>query len=83
MSIVKHPLSTEKAIRMLEAENKMIFVCDRRSNKKEIKAELESLFSIKIISINTLIDRDGNKRAIVKLSEETPALDVATNLGMM
>jgi large subunit ribosomal protein L23 len=83
MSIIKHPLSTEKAIRMLEAENKMVFICDRTSKKAEIKAALQEMFKIKITKINTMIDRDGNKKAIVTLSKDTPAIDVATNLGLM
>lgn len=81
--MIKHPLSTEKAIRLLESENKLVFVVDRRAKKPEIKEELEKKFKIKIVGISTLIDRDGNKRAIVKLSDDNPAIDVATNLGLM
>ena len=35
--IIKHPLSTEKSIRLMESENKLMFVVDRKSTKKEIK----------------------------------------------
>ena len=81
--IIKHPISTEKAVRLMESDNKLIFVVNRSSNKQEIKKALEELFKIKILKINTLITPKGKKRAIVKLSQDTPAIDIATQLGMM
>ena len=83
MRIIKHPLSTEKSIRLMESENKLIFVVDLRAKKEEIKKELEELFNVKIVKINTLITHKGEKRAYVKFSDETPAIDIATNLGLM
>lgn len=80
---IRYPLSTEKAIRLMESENKLIFVVDRKDSKLQIKKELEELLDIKIDKINSLIDRDGMKRVIVTLSGETLAIDVATNLGLM
>lgn len=81
--MIKNPISTEKAIRMLNEENKLVFIVDRKAKKPEIKAELESLFNAKIVGVQTLIDRKGNKKAFVKFSPETPALDIATKLGLM
>ncbi|MFT4325896.1 MAG: 50S ribosomal protein L23 [Candidatus Woesearchaeota archaeon] len=81
--MIRYPLSTEKAIRLLESENKMIFVVDLKDTKSQIKQELESSFKVKVLKVNTLIDRDGKKRAIISLSPETPAIDLATNLGLM
>ena len=81
--IIKYPLSTEKSIRLMESENKLIFMVDRRANKHQIKDALESLFKVKVQKVNTYIGPDGKKRAYVKLSDETPAIDVATQLGLM
>ena len=36
-TIIKYPLSTEKSIRLMEAENKLIFVVNKSATKKEIK----------------------------------------------
>ena len=80
---LKYPLSTEKSIRLMESENKLIFVVERKSTKQEIKAAVEKAFNVKIKKINTLIDQKGNKRAYVQFSDETPAIDVATKLGLM
>lgn len=81
--VVKYPLSTEKSIRLMESENKLIFVVDNGSKKSEIKVAIEEIFKAKVIKVNTLIDRDGKKRAYVKFSDETPAIDIATNMGLM
>ncbi len=81
--IIKHPLSTEKGIRLMESENKLLFVVDRKANKKEIKEAVEKMFKVKVEKVNTLVGPDGKKKAYVKFSAETPAIDIATQLGLM
>ena len=82
-SVIKYPLSTEKSIRLMESENKLIFVVDMRAKKPEIKKAIEQTFKVKVEKVTTLVTPKGQKRAYVKLSPETPALDVATDLGLM
>ena len=81
--VVKHPIATEKAVRMIEAENKLLFVVDRRATKLQIKTAVEVLFKVKVIKVNTLFTPSGEKRAYVRLSSENPAMDIITQLGMM
>ncbi|MBW2968151.1 50S ribosomal protein L23 [Candidatus Woesearchaeota archaeon] len=81
--VIKYPLSTEKSIRLMEAENKLVFVVDMRAKKPEIKEAIERTFKVKVDKVTTLITPKGKKRAYVRLSPETPALDVATDLGLM
>lgn len=80
---IKYPLNTEKSIRLMESENKLIFVVDLKSTKQDVKKAIEKLYNVKIIKVNTLISPTGEKRAYVKLSMETPAIDLATDLGLM
>ena len=82
-SIIKYPLSTEKSLRLMESENKLIFVVEKKDKKAEIKKAIEEIFKAKVLKINTLITQDGYKRAYVKFSMETPAIDIATNMGLM
>lgn len=82
-NIIKYALSTEKAIRMMESDNKLIFVVDLKARKNEIKKAIEDLYKVKIVKVNTLIDRDGRKRAIIKFAQDNPAIDVATKLGLI
>ncbi len=82
-SVVKYPLSTEKSIRLMESENKLIFVVDKNSKKPEIKKAVESLFKVKVLKVNTYISNKNEKRAYVQFSPETPAIDIATQMGLM
>lgn len=81
--MIRNPLATEKSIRLIDSENKLVFVVDRKVNKVEIKDELEKLFKVKITKVNTMVGPDGKKRAYVTLSKENPAIDLATKLGVM
>ena len=76
------PVSTEKAIRLIEAENTLIFEMDKRLSKTEIKKQIEEAFNVKVENIRTLI-RLNKKYAYTKLNKKNPAIDVATKLGMI
>jgi len=82
-NVLKRPVSTEKAIKMMESENKLVFVVARKSKKAQIKKEFEEMFKAKVISVNTHILPSGEKRAFIKISQDKPAIDIATQLGLM
>ena len=82
-NVIKYPLSTEKSIRLMESENKLIFVVDEKATKADIKKAIEELFKVKVVSVNTLFDSQGKKRAYVRLNKENPAIDIATDMGLM
>ncbi len=76
------PITTEKAVRLIELNNTLLIEADRKDSKKKIKKEFEEMFKVKIDSVNTLIH--GNKKiAYIKLNKKNPAIDVATRLGMI
>ena len=81
--MIRYPIATEKTMRMIEFDNVIVFVVDKNDNKKSIKDEVEKMFNVKVDNVRTLIDRDGKKRAYVKLSKESRAADVAAKLGLM
>lgn len=76
----KH-LATEKAIKFIESENKLLFVVERQYSKKEIKEDFEKLFQVKVAEIKTYV-RKNKKYAYIKL-KDSKALDLATKLGVM
>ncbi|MFP4402896.1 MAG: 50S ribosomal protein L23 [Candidatus Woesearchaeota archaeon] len=82
-NVILYPLSTEKSIRLMESENSLVFVVNRKSNKKEIKEDMEKKYKMKVLKVNTLITKDGIKKAYVRFADETPAIDLATKLGIM
>ena len=81
--VIKFPLSTEKSIRMMESENKLVFIVDRGACKKDVKDAIESLFKANVVKVNLANDIKGRKKAYVKFSPEVPAIDIATKLGLM
>ncbi|MBD3354663.1 50S ribosomal protein L23 [Candidatus Woesearchaeota archaeon] len=82
-SIIKNPLSTEKSIRLMESENKLIFAVDKKATKQDIKRSVEKLFKAKVKKVNTFITQAGEKRAYVRFAADTPAIDIATQLGLI
>jgi len=80
--MIRKPITTEKAIRLIEAENTILFEVDTRKTKDEIKKSVEKIFNVKVESVNTS-NRGSKKIAYVKLDKKNHAMDVATKLGMI
>ncbi len=81
--ILKKPILSEKALRLLESENKIVFEVKREANKIEIKKAFEEIFGVKVEKVNTLINRKGKKIAYIKLKPEFKASEIATKLGLI
>ena len=82
-SIIRNPLTTEKAVKLMETENKLLFRVHIKAKKPEIKKAIEDLFKVKVLKVSTFHTPRGEKRAYIKLSPENPAIDLATQLGLM
>ncbi len=80
--IIIRPDITEKSMRMVEKENKLVFIVSRKANKKQIKQAVENLYEVKVVDVNTVITPKGFKKAFVKLSPEYKAEEVATRMGI-
>ncbi len=55
MEILVKPLVTEKMTDQSERFNRYGFVVDRRASKPEIKKAVESLYNVKVESVNTTV----------------------------
>ncbi|MDS0475495.1 50S ribosomal protein L23 [Natrinema sp. 1APR25-10V2] len=82
MSVIEHPLVTEKAMNDMDFENKLQFVVNTDATKPEIRDEVEERFEISVQDINTQVTMKGKKKAIVRLSEEDDAQEVASRIGV-
>jgi large subunit ribosomal protein L23 len=78
-----YPLSTEKALNMIDKNNTICYVVDFRSSKASIKKEFEETFGVKTQSINTETTMKNTKRAYIKLKPEFKASDVARKLKLV
>jgi len=81
--VIKYPLMTEVASRMIETENKLVFIVDKAANKKEIKQAVEYLYEVAVAEVNVTITSKGEKKAYVKLHPDYKAADVAIKLGIL
>jgi large subunit ribosomal protein L23 len=68
---------------MIENENKLIFIVEREATKNQIAAAMKELYQVETKEINTLIDRQGKKKAFIKLKEGFSASEVAIKLGIL
>lgn len=76
------PITSEKAVKMIDLDNTLLFETERRATKTEIAKEVEKLFAVKVEKVRTSI-KSNKKFAFVKLNKANPAIDVATKLGMI
>ena len=61
--IIKRPLVlTEKGTTLREEENKFLFEVDRRANKHQIRAAVETLFDVTVVGVNTMVVRGRMRR---------------------
>ncbi len=76
------PRISEKIYNMIEDENKLVVTVHKRANKHQIRAAIETLLGVRVVKINTMITPQGHKKAIVKLSPQDNARDLAADLGL-
>jgi large subunit ribosomal protein L23 len=61
--VIIRPLAlTEKATRLKAEYNQVVFEVARDANKIQIREALERLFKVKVLSVNTLVQRGKVKR---------------------
>lgn len=81
--IILYPMMTERSVYMIENENKLVFVVDRRATKHDISGAVRVLYGVEAEKVNTLITKKGEKKAFVKLKEGFDASDLAIRLGIL
>ena len=82
-TVIRYPLSTERSIRNIEFDNKMVFVVQAKAKKLDVKRAVEQLFNVKVKDVNIQNAVTGEKRAYVKLSPEYQASDISADLGLI
>ncbi|KAL8922336.1 MAG: hypothetical protein Q9172_003596 [Xanthocarpia lactea] len=75
--IIISPLNTESAMKKIEENNTLVFICDVKANKRQIKEALKKLYDVDCVKVNTLIRPDGTKKAYARLTPDVDALDIA------
>jgi large subunit ribosomal protein L23 len=74
---------TQKAVSLIEKENKLTFIVRLEATKEDVKRAVEKLYGVKVEKVNTLITPRGEKKAYVKLKPEYKASELAVKLGVI
>lgn len=82
MSVIIHPYSTEESMIDAEENNRLQFIVKTNATKHDVKRDVEGIYGVKIISVKTMITPRNEKKAIVTLSQDDNAIDIATELGI-
>jgi ribosomal protein uL23 len=80
---IRYPVMTEVTSRILEAENKIVFIVNKNATKRDIKMAVEELYDVVVDQVNSTITPEGEKKAFVKLTSDYKAADVAIKLGIL
>jgi len=81
--VIRYPLMTEVTSRILETENKLVFIVNTAATKTDIKKAVEQLYEVVVEKVNVVITSKGQKKAFVKLHPDYKAVDVAIKLGIL
>ena len=80
---LKYPFVTEKAMMLLERENKLQFLVRREATKEDIKREIERAFEKEVTAVRTIMTMKGEKKAIISFTDEKAAEEILSRLGIM
>ena len=62
MGMIVKPLVTEKMTKLTEKLNRFGFIVRPEANKLEIKREIEALYNVTVVSVNTM-NYDGKNKS--------------------
>lgn len=81
-NVIRHPIITEKAMDAMDFENTLTFIVDLGATKPEIAEAVGERYDVTVEAVNTMVTMDGEKKALVRLSEADDAQDVASRIGV-
>jgi large subunit ribosomal protein L23Ae len=70
-------------MKKIEDDNTLVFICDVKANKKQIKDAVKRMYQVDAEKINTLIRPNGTKKAFIRLTADVDALEVASKIGFV
>jgi len=80
---ILYPVMTEVTSRILETENKLVFIVNIMATKMDVKRAVEELYEVVVEKVNFTVTPRGEKKAFVKLHPDYKAVDVAIKLGIL
>lgn len=66
MNVLVKPIISEKMTKTADTYNRYGFVVDRKATKTQIKKEVEEIYGVKVVQVNTLIQRGKSSSRYTK-----------------
>ena len=60
--IIRRPIALTEKANLLRAHNQVVFEVNRDANKVQIKNAVQTLFSVSVVDVNTLVMRGKDRR---------------------
>ncbi|KAL2246824.1 UNVERIFIED_CONTAM: 60S ribosomal protein L23a [Sesamum indicum] len=83
LPVIRYPLATDSATKAILENNTLVFIVDKRADKKNIKDAFKNMLKTRAKKVNTLIMSDGTKKAYITLGPDCKALDVAKKIKVL
>jgi len=80
--VIEHPYVTEKAMNDMDFQNTLQFAVDLDATKPEVRSAIEEQYDVAVENVNTQVTPQGTKKAVVHLSEDDDAQEVASRIGV-
>ena len=80
--VIQYPYVTEKAMNDMDFQNKLQFVVADHATKADVADAVEAQYEVMVDDVNTQNTMKGLKKAIVRLSEDDDAQEVASRIGV-
>jgi large subunit ribosomal protein L23Ae len=81
--IIRYGLSNENVAKLIERDNTLVFICDYRATKPQIKSAVVELYGADVLKVRTLNTPKGEKKAYIRLKGEGEALRIANKAGIV
>ncbi|MBI4181886.1 MAG: 50S ribosomal protein L23 [Candidatus Aenigmarchaeota archaeon] len=81
--ILRYPHLAEKSMGLVESQNTLTFIVDRRATKRTVAEAVAKGFSVEVRAVRITTTQKGVKKAYVQLGPKHSAADIATRLGMI
>jgi large subunit ribosomal protein L23 len=82
VDVIKYPYVTEKAMNDMDFQNKLQFVVADGATKAEVADAVEEQYEVTVDGVNTQNTMKGLKKAVVRLSADDDAQEVASRIGV-
>src|SRR2546428_10993811 len=81
--VITYPMMSEDTVKLIETENKIVFIVHGNASKRDIWKAVEELYEDKVDNVHTLVTPEGKKKAYVRLNPETKASELVVKLGIL